>query len=240
MKAGALYIVGLGVCGRLHVTPEVQQVLGSVRRAYVLMDDPDLLHFVGRFTDVVDAADFYPAEGVRADVYARISEAVIAHAVEGHRTAFVVQGHPLFLVSASERMLATAEQSGVRATVLPAVSSFDTIMADLGEDLGYAAQLFDATTMIRTKIVVNPGVPCLVFQIANTLRDEIQRGDLPSKILAPLQQYLLGFYEASRVCKLVVSSTSPLRRAEILKVTLGELAAAEVELWKRPTLYIPA
>jgi uncharacterized protein YabN with tetrapyrrole methylase and pyrophosphatase domain len=235
-----LYLVGLGINSHLQITTEAYQVLEAADVAFALIDDESLMEMLSKRVETHDLAALYPDSGLRRDVYARITEHVVAEAQKRCRTAFVVHGHPLFLVSASERLIDAATSVGIEVFVLAAVSSFDTVMADLREDLGYAVQIFDATTLIEHDLPVARSVPSLIFQVANTLSPHIQRADPPAEILGPLREHLCRFYPGDRLCKLVYSATVPWEPATIREMELSRIDLDSVELWRRPTLYVPA
>lgn len=75
-----------------------------------------------------------------AKMYTKISELIIATAKDNGPVSFIVHGHPLFLVSASEYTLDLAEENNLSVKILPGISSFDTLMCDLKIDYGYALQ----------------------------------------------------------------------------------------------------
>src|SRR5262249_10468631 len=125
--------------------------------------------------------------------------------------------------------------------MLPAVSSFDTILCELGIDYGYGVQLFDATTLIRSDWLPNPNVPMLVFQLTTTLVDEVVEGTPGIAALAPLVKHLRRAHPQDPECTVVHSSAHLLERGTKVSTTIGRLhETEEIELWKRPTLYVPA
>ena len=135
-----------------------------------------MLDYVRRYCgDVYDLSTLYAGREIRQDVYRAIADRLIQEAAHGGPVAFLVDGHPLFLVSATEYTLALAASKGLKTTVLAAVSSFDTLLCDLGLDYGYGVQIFDSTTMIENTWVPNPAVPLLVFQLATTSNRRVVR-----------------------------------------------------------------
>ena len=125
--------------------------------------------------------------------------------------------------------------------MLPAVSSFDTLLCDLGIDYGYGIQVFDATSLLVNRWMPNPRVPLLLFQIATTLNDRVERGQPSARHLLPLIEYLQDLYPFDHECLLVHSSSFILETPKKRRVRLRLLAKSRgLELWQRPTLYIPA
>lgn len=190
--------------------------------------------------DVRDLASMYEEGKSRPEVYRQISELLVAEARRQPGVAFVVHGHPLFLVSAAEYTLALAREHGLRVRVLPAVSSFDTILCDLEIDYGYGLQIFDATTMIRNGWRPNPAIPLLIFQLATLLTDAQIRGSVASARLEPLVDYLAQGYPRDHVCTVVYTGSHLMESSLLVAIPLSDLSSSDkIELWKRPTLYVP-
>jgi len=206
-----------------------------------LHDDLRVLEEIKTYCpDVRDLVELYAGETLRSDVYRSITKALISEASQGPGVAFLVHGHPLFLVSATEYTLETARCNNLKVQVVPAVSSFDTILCDLEIDYGYGLQMFDATSMILNAWKPNALLPTLIFQIATTLNDEIVTGELDPVILGPLVEYLAKFYPLDHPCIVVHSGAHLLESSNKLCLSLRDLAqSSDVELWLRPTLYVP-
>lgn len=236
-----IFLLGVGIRGTLQFTSETLQALQACDVAFVLHDDPDILRFVRAIgCEVVDAADYYPDAGRRKDVYRTMSDAIIERACAGERVGFLVHGHPLFLVSATEYTLETARDRGLSITVLPAVSSFDALLCELQLDFGYALQMFDATTLLQEKFALNPRIPLLLFQVATVLNAEVTRGDIPSVSLTPLVSALLKHYPPDHPCELIHIGTGLIERTLRDRLPLSALSTGnKVPLWQRPTLFVP-
>ena len=190
--------------------------------------------------DVRDLAYLYDEEVSRRNVYRKIADLLVAEAALAPTVALVTHGHPLFLVSASELIIDAAQHAQLEVKVLPAISSFDTLLCDLKIDYGYGLQIFDSTTLLRNQWRPNPNIPVLLFQIANTLNDNVQRLEPRCNDLTPLVDWLSPFYPTDHSCVVIHSSSYLLERSNLLHVPLRRLdEAANLELWKRPTLYIP-
>ncbi|MEO8383584.1 MAG: SAM-dependent methyltransferase [Acidobacteriota bacterium] len=237
-----IYLAGSGIRGALQFTRETIQALRVCRVVFVLHDDLMVHDYVRSLcSDVRDVSDLYAGGGPRADVYRAIAERLIGEAGRGQPVALVAHGHPLFLVSASEYALALARERGLTIAILPSVSSFDTVLSDLMIDYGYALQMFDATTLLRLSPRLNANVPTLVFQLTTLLREEVMREEPGPEILEPLVEFLLRVYPSGHRCKIVHSGAHLLEPSTVVDTFLADLASDErVELWRRPTLYVPA
>lgn len=234
-----LYLLGSGIRGTLQLTEETRQALAVCRVIYVLHNDPQVLRELSAFAEVRSFEDLYDGASERPPVYRRMSEILVAEAERGSGVAFVVHGHPLFLVSATEYTIELARSHGLRVTILPGVSSFDTLLADLELDLGYALQMYDSSTLIQGGFNVDPRVPVLIFQLATTLSTAVTRGAVETTVLQPLAQYLFKFYPSDHSCTVVHTGATILEPTEKVPTTVGGLATSSASLRFRPTLFIP-
>ena len=146
----------------------------------------------------------------------------------------------MFLVSAVERLIQKAEAASIRVVVVPAISSFDTILADLKVDMAYGLQIYDATLLVSDCPTLNVDAHLLVFQVANIGSDLIEPNDIDRQRLSRLKQLLLKAYPGSHMCRFVLSRRSILDQPEIVDVSLDLLDTdSGVVLRHRPTLYVP-
>jgi uncharacterized protein YabN with tetrapyrrole methylase and pyrophosphatase domain len=235
-----LYLVGSGLLGTLHFTVETLQALEACNVVFILHDDLSVHRYIeGLGPRVVDLAEHYDDHRQRSEVYRSISEHVVRAACDDAPVACLVHGNPLFLVSASEYTLELARRHDLGTAVLPAVSSFDTVLCDLGTDFGYELQIFDATTLVTRRRDHDPSTPTLIFQLASMGASGVIRDEPDPLVLHPLQQRLLRSYPAHHEMFLVYSSTHVLERSEVRPIRLDGLSRGPAELWRRPSLYIP-
>jgi uncharacterized protein YabN with tetrapyrrole methylase and pyrophosphatase domain len=234
-------LLGSGIKGALHFTVETVQALRACRRVFVLHSDQSAIESVREHcAQVEDLAPLYDGQTLRDDVYHEISRRLVESAFDSAPVAFLVHGHPLFLVSATEYTLELAEHHDLRVSVLPAVSSFDTLLCDLRIDYGYGVQIFDTTTLLEAGWTPNPQVPLLLFQLASTLNRTVISGDPDQEALRPLIDLLAPLYGADHRVQVVWSSAHILEASSITELPLRDLATTDLELWRRPTLYVPA
>lgn len=241
MRKTSIYLLGSGIKGALHFTVETVQALRACRRVFVLHADQGVIDSVREHcTEIEDLISLYTGQTLRDDVYRQISHRLVETALASAPVAFLVHGHPLFLVSATEYTLNLAEHHDLRVSVLPAVSSFDTLLCDLRIDYGYGVQIFDTTTLLKAGWIPNPQIPLLLFQLASTLNRTVISGDPDREVLRPLIELLAPLYGADHRAQVVWSSAHVLETSLITELPIRELATADLELWRRPTLYVPA
>lgn len=238
-----LFIVGAGVRSGLHLTLEAQQVLSSCDIIFALHDDQLFIERLRRYCcDVRSFEDLYEESQhlERSEIYRLVAKRIVSSARDASRTAFVAFGHPGFLISASHYTgeLATAE--GVDVVVLPGVSTFDTLLCDLGEDLGYGVQIFCAENLVENKFTLDPRVPLLLFQLTQFRNRYLITSTPAPEDLRPIVTYLSTYYPADHKCKLVVSATNVLERELIVGCSIRDIADRADLPWDlRPTLFVP-
>lgn len=237
-----IYLLGSGILGTLQLTEETKQALENSKHIYILHTDNSLIEdFKKNYSAKIhDLASLYNNEVYRQDVYKKISQTLVDKAQADGPVSFIVHGHPLFLVSASEYTIDLAKSLSLNIKILPGISSFDTLMCDLRLDYGYALQLFDSTTLLKNNWPVNPEIPLLVFQLSTTNNKEIVLSNVNGSVLTPLKEHLLRFYPANHEAYIVHSPTQILESTNIQPLVINDISNKEISLNNRPTLYIPA
>ncbi len=124
------------------------------------------------------------------------------------------------------------------------MSSFDTILCDLGLDLAYGVQIFDVTTMVRQEWCPNPRIPALLFQLTTFMDDNVVRDTPTPERLTRLVDWLKPVYPATHRCLVVHSAAHLLERSTLTEIALADLCRMEsadvLRLVDSPTLYVPA
>jgi uncharacterized protein YabN with tetrapyrrole methylase and pyrophosphatase domain len=238
-----LYAIGLGLDIRAHISNEAKQALKSCRVVYVLSPDSialDLIKGISPVIRVVDCSPYYDEEDVRPKVYDNIANDIINEADNFTNVGIAVYGNPMFLVSAVEKIIDKAELNGIKTKVIPAISSFDTLLADLKLDLGYGVTILDASLLLSSNLNVETKLPLLLFQVANIGSIDVERGEIKRDRLKPLVDYLVSIYPPDHKCKLVVSSKGVFDPGYIVDTTVSDLLTNKnINLSHRPSLYIP-
>ena len=238
-----LYAIGLGLDIRAHISNEAKQALKSCRVVYVLSPDSlslDLIKSISPTARIIDCSSYYDTEDLRPNVYDNIANDVIQEADDYTSIGIAVYGNPMFLVSAVEKILMQAELNGLKTKVIPAISSFDTLLADLKLDLGYGVTLLDASSLLSSNFHIETKLPLLLFQVANIGSINVERKNISRDRSRPLVKYLMTIYPPNHNCKFVVSSKGMFDAGHIVETSICEILTNEsVDLTHRPTLYIP-
>ena len=125
---GHITIVGLGPAGPEYVTQQTVDALAAHGHRFIRTTrhpSATLVEDATSFDDIYEAADTF------ADVYAEITERLVAAAAEHGAIVYVVPGSPLVLERSVRHLLADGR---IECTVLPAMSFLDVAFARLGID----------------------------------------------------------------------------------------------------------
>lgn len=241
----ALHILGTGLNCKQHLTPETILVLKKCKVIYTLLPDEDLIKHIASLcpiSKIIDCYSFYANENNRPKIYEKIADQIIKDAKvrKWSDIAFLSYGHPLFLVSATEKMIIKANEEGLKTKVYPAISSLDSIICDLKLEIGYCFSVYDASLIIKEEININIEIPNFIFQVANLNDSSIQRGEISYKKLMPLISFLSQKYGQAHEIILIVSSQDIFTPPIITKIKIGDLHKCKSpKLKDRPTMYIP-
>lgn len=237
-----IYLMGAGIYSSLHLTIETIQALKVCKVIFVLHDDVSVLNKIKEINpNIIDCIEFYNSSKtiIRSNIYDAISDEIIESCIRHNETiGFIVHGHPLFLVSASERLIEKANQKSIPIKTLAAVSSFDTLQIDLQIDLGYACQIYDSTFFCNNDILFEPKVPLILFQLSTLNNPNIVKGTIDINTLEPLHKKLIQYYPKNHNIKVIHSASHLLEKSIIIETTLEEMNNMDLGLSNRPTMYI--
>jgi hypothetical protein len=237
-----LLIVGLGITSVRQHTREVE---AAIRRAREVLHvsagygtHAYLQTLCAQVTDL--GAAVYQPNLARLELFDRMSARVLEAALDYPPVVFAVHGHPLVYVYPSQQLLRASEILGLRTTVLPGISAFDSLCVDLRLDPGMQGlQMYEATELLLRQRPLQPDVPCFVWQVGaveSSLHTEATSS--PARFTR-IKQYLLRFYPPWHVVTAVYSSVHPLLPSELLSFRLGDIEAQHSQLHAAFTLYIP-
>jgi hypothetical protein len=123
---------------------------------------------------------------------------------------------------------------------MPAISSLDTLLAEVAYDPASGLAVHDATGLVRRKVSLVPSVALIVLQISVFLSDRahitLQRA---RPDLAPLRDYLLNFFPGQHRCAIVRSSSSIAQPAQVTWVELNGLPEVPAEVVAGASLFVP-
>lgn len=167
IQQGSLVIAGTGITVFEHIT---QEAIRAVRDADVvlhLLAEPFAREYIRRLNPRSVSLTSYLVPGVRRDrSHAAMTAAIMDEVRACKNVCAVFYGHPLQLVRPAQFAIAQARSEGFPVRVLPGVSAFDCLTADLGIDPAEGGcQLVEANDIMTREINLNSACHVIVWQI---------------------------------------------------------------------------
>lgn len=237
-----IWIVGTGIRSGAHLTRETEAILREVDQIVYADSGVGVDEAMRALNPNVRPlfGTVYTERGPRLDTYQLMCRATLLAAMDG-TVAFAVQGHPVVAVYAPFLIEDAARLLGLRVQVLPGISAFDTLCADLRFDpcvLG--VQMFEATEMLLKRRALSPDVPAVIWQAgAVETRLYSNRRSKPTRFTR-LVQHLGRTYAADHPVTIYYGSSHPLMDAIHKTVPLAELPQHAVDMHPGVTLFVPA
>jgi hypothetical protein len=174
-------------------------------------------------------------------VYERIADTIIEGARKHKRVSFIVPGHPLIYVTPTELILQKAKRLRLSTSVLPGISSLDTMVLQLNLDIAdCGVQAFECNRFVYFGIEPDPRVPLFLFQPGGLgtgvlTREEYSRPRRFQELLRALRKT----YPANHQCCLLTSQHQVVRPGRAHWFALGRLCSKASQIDYNVTLYVP-
>lgn len=180
----------------------------------------------------------YREGAARIDIYnamvARIMACLRAHG----DVCVALYGHPGVFAHAGHAAIAQARAEGLPARMLPAVSSLDSLWADLGVDPASGCVIQEATDFLTRNRPAAADLPLILLQIGATGDRRLPPGGQRGQGLPLLVALLLHSHPATHPAIVYEAATLPLFGPRIITTSIAALPQARVT--DRSTLYLPA
>ena len=234
-------IVGTGIVGTHQLTREVEEVIRRCTRTFVIDSGYGILEYLETLCpEVTELGSLYEPGRDRLRTYRRMAAEVVSAAVADSPVCLATYGHPWVYCYPTTLITRAAPLLGLHVEVFPGVSSFDTLLVDLGTDIALSGiQMYEATDLLLRRRPIQSDVTCVIWQPTVVGDPTYHTEPYTAEQFTPLQEYLLRFYPADHEAAIVTTKTYPLTRSVVQHLQLGHLA---VELERAPkvgTLYIP-
>lgn len=236
-----LYLLGAGVSFPQHLTTETLDILR--RCAHVYTNLPETLvsalpsDIARRCTSLWP---LYQDKRVRSHNYRDTVEAVLAGAARERPVAWLTPGHPVVFDSVTTALADAGRRGGLRVCIIPAVSCFDTLLADLGYDPAQGLFVHEATALVARKLPLMPSVATLLLQPGVFGSNLAHVTPYEGLDLDPLREHLQQFYPPEHRCAFVRSSSGEGDREQAVWVQLRHLTTAPYDSIVGSTLFVPA
>jgi Tetrapyrrole (Corrin/Porphyrin) Methylases len=164
-KAGRLVVVGSGMSvGQL--TCESRSWIEQADRVLYGVADPAAINLIQRLNANTESLLTFYADGKpRADTYREMVNRIMECLRAQLAVCVVFYGHPGIFVFASHEAIRMARQEGYPATMHPAVSSLDCLVADLGIQISAGFQMFGASDVVLNKRSLDVTCTVVIWQV---------------------------------------------------------------------------
>jgi hypothetical protein len=235
-----LTVVGMGMRAGLHMTVETRLAIQHTARVLYLVADPVSEACIRKLNPSAESlGHLYQTGKPRIEIYETIIARILGELESAGDLCVAFYGHPGVLTYPAWESIRRARATGKQARMLPAISTEDSLFADLGIDIGRAGlQSFEATRFLYYSYNFDPCVGLLLWQVSVLGENEWNpphTGVQPR--LEVLARYLEKFYPPGHEVFLYHAPEYPTSRALIERVALRDLAQAEFV--SISTLYVP-
>lgn len=236
-----LYVLGSGVSFPSQLTMETYDALKECAVICTNLREEELEALPRELrSKCVSLWPLYQDGRKRSRNYCDVTRRVLELAEKRRPAAWLTPGHPRVFDSVSTALLSAAQARGWTATVLPGISCFDTLLADVGYDPAGGLAFYEATDLVAHGIPVVPSAATVLLQPSAFFSD---KADLTlrgcGRDLAPLRNHLLKYLPGGHRCVFVRSAAGP-NGAPFLRWTrLADLASVPYNEYAGGTLFIP-
>lgn len=233
-------IVGTGIVGAHQLTRESEEVIRRSHRTFVIDSGYGVAEYLNTLcAEVTRLGSLYEPGRDRLLTYRKMAAEVLAAAAAAPPVCLAVYGHPWVYCYPTSLITTAAPLLNLRVSVFPGVSAFDTLLVDLGIDIGpNGVQMYEATDLLLRRRPIQSDVMCVIWQPTVVGDPTYPRQPHTIEQFRPLQEYLERIYPVEHEVTLVTTRTHPLTRSTIRRFKLSDLATELVQAPPVATLYI--
>jgi hypothetical protein len=236
-----LYLLGAGVVFPDHLTVQTIEILSACARVCTNLPDSRLNGLPADLREkCISLWPLYQDGRRRRENYRDVTNAVLGEVEMARPLAWLTPGHPMVFDSVSKSLLEAAQSRRWVVSVVPAISSLDTLLAELAYDPASGLVIHDATGLVRQKISLSGSAALMLLQLSVFLSDRahlsLQQG-IPD--LTPLRDYLMKYFPTTHKCAIVRSSATLTEPPQIMWIELNDLASVPVEAFAGASLFVP-
>lgn len=239
-SAKGLTVVGMGMRAGLHMTVETRLAIEQTSRVLYVVADPVSEVCILKLNPKAESLwHLYQTGKPRIEIYESIIAKILDELESAGDVCVAFYGHAAVLSYPAWESIRRARATGRRARMLPAISTEDSLFADLGVDIGRAGlQSFEATRFLYYEYNFDTSAGLLLWQLGGLGETKWNPPHLAARPrIQVLTDYLEKFYGPEHEVYLYHAPQLPTSRALIERVALHDLPRAE--FISISTLYLP-
>lgn len=236
-----LYLLGTGQRFPDHLTVEVLEVLTSCRRVFTLLAD-DAIPLLSQEIAAVTTSvwPLYNPSRVRSENYERVIDVILSSATREGPVGWLSLGNPRVLDSVSRGLLERGKELGLTVRALPAISSIDSVLIDVGHDPADGVLVLECTTTVLRQIPLVPHIASVLLQPGTFGTRYPRMGAASANVdLAPLRQHLTQYFSGGHRVAFVISSGHRSVLPSVRRSALEEMSSTESDVLRSSTIFIP-
>jgi precorrin-2 methylase len=245
-------IMGMGIQSIDHLTLEAIEVLAACHNGFVVSLGQEALDAfrtalqsrIGTLHTIPPLQSLSPAyskDRLRSENYHEAARMVLDAAARATPVAFLTPGHPMVFDSVAQNILEATRRHNYKVRIVNGISSIDTVLACLQEELAPGLQILDATIAMTHNITLDPRIACLLLQtsVLGTLYPTADKA-ATTQSWRRLRDYLTHFYPTTHPVHAVRSENPFTPDPAIHTTTIANLATHPEAIPIGASLYIPA
>ncbi|MEP3199165.1 MAG: SAM-dependent methyltransferase [Lentilitoribacter sp.] len=236
-----IYIVGIGIKWKQHITFEVDEILGKCNEIFYIEKSPTIRdYFLEKTSLVTDLTELYEENADREETYNQMAMKVISAATEHQPVALALYGHPTVFAYPPFLIKEMASHLDLSVKFLPGISAMDTLFCDLAIDPSVnGLQLLEATDLLLRRRSLDPTKATLIWQIGSLGTSLFSTAESLPERFKPIQKYLTEYFPPDHPVFSVFTSPHPGLRSQIYEFKLEEMIDFAPVLHSAVTIYIP-
>jgi uncharacterized protein YabN with tetrapyrrole methylase and pyrophosphatase domain len=228
-SAGSLTVVGTGIQLGVHLTPEARVAIEQADDVLYVMADALASAWLNELNPKARSlAPLYAPGKSRVDTYDEMVEQILAGVRAGNDVCVALYGHPGVFAYPGHGAVARARAEGFRARMLPAISTLDCLVADLGIDPARTGmQSYEASDFLLHLREPDPAALLVLWQIG-VVGELSYVEEVDTEGLSVLVEYLLDFYAPEHEVVIYEASPFVVSEPNVLGVPLQEVTKTHI------------
>lgn len=232
-----LVITGCGIKAISHLNRENQVAIEKADIVFYLVNEPVIEHWIKSNSKQYQSLyELYQSEDCRSNSYVKISDYVLQSFDNFTNVCVAVYGHPLLLSNPIDRLISKASEGNINLTIIPAISSYDCLLADLKIDPFWGCISIEANALIHEEKHIDNTYHLIIWQIG-IINDNKAASERGSSSLDLLINKLLKTHTKSHECIIYEASIYPHIRPKIIRTVISKIDMHKIS--RLSTLYIP-